>query len=591
MKNGAVKVALGRIIVIDPVGEGKYPTITPSNKGILIVNGKTIYETTKVKESDEIEFLPNDKISRNAKVDISKNKMEAYISFEYKNPVKIHIKDSKPVENLVIDVYEEEIDCRGLLSKDEIEELLKAANVTCGIKEEAIEEITRAQSSGRILVAEGLKAIDAVDEKIEFTFNKEDSSIGEFEKIDYKNINKINSVAATTIIGKIIRGKDCQFGINIFGEEVKPKKNKRKIIRCGNGCNILNDNIIAEISGQVSYKNETVSVNKVYRITSDVDISTGNINFEGDIQIDGNINEGMSVYSKNNVNVSGGVFSGKVVAVADINIAGSVVNSRVIAGGSEISKQKRINGLQMFLKSYEALIEALEYLSDKGILKEESHIPEVMHKLIESKFKDFNKLAIDVISLAIKDGDKNSGVSKFIKEKLLPMSRLNINSLKELREFIVSLLEEIQFLEEDMANMASITLSYCQEVSVQSSGDILINGRGLFSTHMYAVRNIKFLNKQSVCRGGVLKAGESINAAVVGSEAEAQTVLEVFGKKGIVTIEKAYSNTLIIINNKRYLVQEACRNFKAYIDNKGELIVEKLTLYGGLYERDKNISI
>ena len=152
------------------------------------------------------------------------------------------------------------------------------------------------------------QAIDAIDEKIEFVFNKEDVSIGEYEKIDYKNINKINGVEATAIIGKVIKGEDSKFGINVFGQEVKPKKNKRKIIRCGNGCNILDDNIIAEISGQVSYKNETVSVNKVYKINSNVDISTRNINFEGDIQIHGNVNEGMCVYGKNNVNISGGVF-------------------------------------------------------------------------------------------------------------------------------------------------------------------------------------------------------------------------------------------------------------------------------------------
>lgn len=433
-KNGKIKVVLGKIIVINPVGEGKYPTITPSSKGMLTINGKEIYETTKVNESDEIEFLSNDKLSKNIKVDISKDKMEAYISFEYKNAVKINIKDSNPVENLVIDVYEEEMDCRGLLSKEEIEQLLKEANVIYGVKEEAIEEINKAQNGGRVLVAEGLKPIDAIDEKIEFVFNKEDVSIGEYEKIDYKNINKINGVEATAIIGKVIKGEDSKFGINVFGQEVKPKKNKRKIIRCGNGCNILDDNIIAEISGQVSYK------------------------------------------------------------------------------------------------------------------------------------------------LAIKDGDKNSQVSKFIKEKLLPMSRTNINSIKELRNFVISLLEEIQYLEEYMANMSSITLSYCQEASIQSSGDILINGKGLYSTDMYAVRSIKFLNKQSVCRGGVLKAGEFINASVVGSEAGAHNVLEVFGKKGIVTIEKAYSNTLIIINNKRYLVTEPCRNVKCYIDNKGELAVEKLVL-------------
>ena len=35
---------------------------------------------------------------------------------------------------------------------------------------------------------------------------------------------------------------------------------------------------------------------------------------------------------KNNVNVLGGVFSGQVVASSDINITGSVVNSKVISG-------------------------------------------------------------------------------------------------------------------------------------------------------------------------------------------------------------------------------------------------------------------
>lgn len=340
------------------------------------------------------------------------------------------------------------MDCRGLLSKEEIEQLLKEANVIYGVKEEAIEEITKAQNGGRVLVAEGLKPIDAIDEKIEFVFNKEDVSIGEYEKIN-----------------------------------------------------------------------------------SNVDISTGNINFEGDIQIHGNVNEGMCVYGKNNVNISGGVFFGQVVAISDINITGSIVNSTVISGGSEVRKQKRINALQMFLRTYEALIETLEYIADKGIVKNESNIPEVMNQLLESKFKEFNKQVMEIISLAIKDGDKNSQVSKFIKEKLLPMSRTNINSIKELRNFVISLLEEIQYLEEYMANMSSITLSYCQEASIQSSGDILINGKGLYSTDMYAVRSIKFLNKQSVCRGGVLKAGEFINASVVGSEAGAHNVLEVFEKK------------------------------------------------------------
>ena len=200
VKNGKIKVVLGKIIVINPVGEGKYPTITPSSKGMLTINGKEIYETTKVNESDEIE------------------------------------------------------------------QLLKEANVIYGIKEEAIEEITKAQNGGRVLVAEGLKPIDAIDEKIEFVFNKEDVSIGEYEKIDYKNINKINGVEATAIIGKVIKGEDSKFGINVFGQ---------------------------------------------------------------------------------------------VVAISDINITGSIVNSTVISGGSEVRKQKRINALQMFLRTYEALIETL----------------------------------------------------------------------------------------------------------------------------------------------------------------------------------------------------------------------------------------
>ena len=49
-KNGKIKVVLGKIIVINPVGEGKYPTITPSSKGMLTINGKEIVIYNSIKQ-------------------------------------------------------------------------------------------------------------------------------------------------------------------------------------------------------------------------------------------------------------------------------------------------------------------------------------------------------------------------------------------------------------------------------------------------------------------------------------------------------------------------------------------------------------
>ena len=134
---------------------------------------------------------------------------------------------------------------------------------------------------------------------------------------------------------------------------------------------------------------------------------------------------------------------------------------------------------------------------------------------------------------------RKSEIIDVVKHKLLGTSITNINKIKELEDIIEKINSELIELEEESKNTTDLTMEYGQESEIKVAGNILINGKGLFTSHLYAKDNIKFTNKSSVCRGGHLKAGTGIDAAIVGNESGVVTRLEV-EKNGEIKVDIAY---------------------------------------------------
>lgn len=580
MENGRIEVSCGKIRVIDPTKNGQFATITSTEKCTLIVNGEIKRSKIAVKSSDIIEYKFEDIIpEKKIEISLSNDKMHAYITVKYIDGIKYEIVDGDYINSLVIAEHIREVkEQASLVTRQEIIEALNYKEVKFGIKEDAINFIMNNQEIEKVLIAEGKPYKDAIDDEVVFLYENKIDNNNDLAAIDYKNFNKINSVVEGDTIGVIKRGIEAEQGINVLGKDVKSKKNKRKYIKSGNGCKIMSDNIIATVNGQVSLKNGIVSVHNVYMVPKDVDMSTGNINFKGDIFVPGNVNDGMKVTALNDIRVQGNVFSSDILSKGDITVDGSIINSRIILGGNDIVKEKRLQLLGGFRENIQKIMETMDYLIKNKIIKGEPNLSELIKSLADTKYKDFKKICLELIGVSIKDNDAGSLVIKRIKEKLMPTSMKKITSFDEIEEIIQLVDEEINILKEEKTKFSTLNVNYCQESTLQSSGDIIVNGKGIFSTDLHALGSIIFKAKSAVCRGGVLRANKEIQASTVGSEASAQTVLEVIDKKGIINIDVAYSNTLIIINNRKMLIDKPCKQVKCYLDKKGELVIDRFVL-------------
>lgn len=580
-KDGTILIKNGIFVVRDPMEGGNYAALTPPKKGTLLINNIEVHERTEVRENDVIIYKPpNVEPNRHIDIKIEKDKMKAYINISYDPKIKTYLKDIPESNELYMQVIDKEEKNEHFFTSEEIIKELIDKGVVFGIKKDVLDEISLKDNVKNVIVAEGMEAIDAVDDDIKFLYKQEKTEDlkNSLKAIDYKNINNIESVSEGQVIANIITGKNSILGKNILGKEVRSKKNKIKEIIVGHGCRRNGDKIIALQYGHISFKNNVVTVNKVYEVKGDVNISTGNINFQGDVNISGNVTEGMLVCAKNNIDIAGGLFGCNVISLGDIKIQKNVINSNISAGGDDVNKYSRLQSVRS-LEEVLLKIEAdIEFIINKNLLHRDISLGEVIRTLIDTKYKKFNRICTEVISNTIKDRDTNSVIIKFIHERLIGLSILNINDLEGLIEGINLVREEIDFLEEEQIKSADVEVDYCQESKVQASGDIIIKGKGVFSTELHSLGKIEFVKSEAVCRGGTLNAKKQIKASIVGTISGVKTILEVEEKDGQIIIDVAYSNTEIRIDNKRYTFEKASKQINCYINSQGELIVDKFNL-------------
>lgn len=259
------------------------------------------------------------------------------------------------------------------LDADSIRKDLDYLGVKAGFDDEAINEFVSKREYGKTyILAKGVLPRNGSDGYIEYTFNvdlKPRPKMNDDGTVDFhtlENINHINKGDVLAILHPEDRGDE---GIDVLGRKVMPNKVKKVIFRYGRNIVISDDglNLISMVSGHVTLEGDKVFVSNVLELV-DVDNSTGDVNYEGDIYIKGNVLAGFSVKASGNITVSGIVEGANVEAGGDITFNRGVqgMNKAVIkAGGNIVSK---------FIESVESVlaggnIEADSILHSKVIAK------------------------------------------------------------------------------------------------------------------------------------------------------------------------------------------------------------------------------
>lgn len=176
-----------------------------------------------------------------------------------------------------------------------------------------------------ILVAQGRVPRHGTDAKIEYFFNIDihiHPSMREDGSVDFFNLNTINHCKKGDVLAQITPEDAGEHGLNIQGGRIKPRDVKKAVFKYSHNIELSEDRmtIRSMVDGHVMLVEDKVFVNDIFMVEN-VDNSTGNIIFEGGVQINGNVQTNFKVSAKGNVVVNGVVEGAYIEAGGDIIIA------------------------------------------------------------------------------------------------------------------------------------------------------------------------------------------------------------------------------------------------------------------------------
>ncbi|HLV10044.1 MAG TPA: FapA family protein [Halanaerobiales bacterium] len=310
--------------IIPPEGKGqevRYLEVKEGleKSGIVEVDWQLVQELVNQPKDEWKVIAPRKpELDRDAEVEleISKDKLKAFISY-------------KPAYG------------GKKLSADDLKRLLEEKGIVYGIKNDQLEElIEERKETKRVLIAEGRPPEEGKDAELIYNFEQNKESVGtrrEDGSMDFYNLGLINNVQAGELLVVKKDPEPGKPGKAITGEELSaPTPRDRKLPR-GKNVEIKDEhNLVSKIAGQVVVEREKVHVLPIYEVRGDVDLSTGNIEFVGNVVVRGSVTEGFSVKADGNVEIRGHV------SIADIEAGGDVViykgfigknKSQIKAGG------------------------------------------------------------------------------------------------------------------------------------------------------------------------------------------------------------------------------------------------------------------
>lgn len=235
-----------------------------------------------------------------------------------------------------------------LLSSDEIIKKIKEQyGVVYGFNEAAVQSAIVCKTFFRpIEIATGKPMVKGADGYLNFLFKKERNYtpvIADDGSADYKQLNLFESVLEGAPVVVKVPPESGEDGCTVKGDVLPAKPGVEAKLPSGKNTTVSEDGqcLMAAKSGRIDYKNGKVEISDVYKVPGDVDMHVGNIKFEGDIQIRGNIISGLSIQASGSIEVGGFVEGATLIAAKDIILKNGIKGQdtgKLVAGGNIVAK-------------------------------------------------------------------------------------------------------------------------------------------------------------------------------------------------------------------------------------------------------------
>ncbi len=284
-----------------------------------IVASEDILIRKKVSDSTEVK-----KIDEGVVVKMVDNNMKALMSF------------TRPING------------GNVFSRDDIMKILHESNVRAGIDQTEIDDLVEYRQYGYDYhVAFGKEPVEGQDGYIKYHFDTDKKSLKpkllEDGTVDYHNLNLFQQTKAGEVLAERVDPVAGENGYDVTGNPIQAKIGKvAGNLPNGKNIQISADNryTIASCDGQIEFKSGKININEVLTV-AEVGSSTGNIEYNGAVIVEGSVATGFSVIAKGNIEVFGICEGAHLESQNDIFLYAGVMGhekAEIIAEGSVHAK-------------------------------------------------------------------------------------------------------------------------------------------------------------------------------------------------------------------------------------------------------------
>lgn len=205
-----------------------------------------------------------------------------------------------------------------------LSDALKEKDVNTGIIDDAL-KLDNIRLNKKTLIAEGINPEKGENAKlVYYKIAPKKPTLDLKNNANHYEMNLINNVVKGEWLGEKVSAKKGKDGKNVYGEilpgslgEDRHLKFDHKSVEC-----IMKDNIhtlVANKNGAVLKKGGKITVDNLLIISGDVDYDTGNIDFDGNVEIRGTVKDQFSVKATKDISIDSKIGVGAAKRIESVD--------------------------------------------------------------------------------------------------------------------------------------------------------------------------------------------------------------------------------------------------------------------------------
>lgn len=561
----------GKLILPDDLEQ--FVQLIPHAEIKTTVNGKPIFKPVSVTKEDNVKITARiQDTDAEVIVDVSNDKLFAYLQLKPAQRVTPKIEVENSINGTNIKIFPE-INKEYPFTLQKLQHTLKKNEVVYGIDQQALVNLLEKPSDAKILIACGKKPKPGVDESINVLIDtKKDlrPQILPDGRVDFKQ-KRIASVDMGEVLAIKIPGQPGESGIGVDGKTIAAPEYNKIELNADSGT-MLQQNGFAVIALESGLPSMSITKNVwTFQVIplleyDEVNLSTGNVEFNGNLKINKDVVEGMSVLGTGNVDIGGSVYGAKVIALGSLSISKNVLSSFINAGDMSEHREILKTKLQLLNKDLNKLYQILLALKQRCHELNTAYCSgQMIARLINKKFSYLPK-TVDELDKLLKQKKiiVSSNVKNLVNELVVKFRRLgwqktkDIAEVQRLQQRIAATITSLDALDD---NQGDVLISYAINSTIEASGDVRISGKGCINTQINTKGDVII---DGIFRGGAINCHGSVKINEAGSEIGTKTVIKTTGKS--IQINKAHSNVKLTVGLNTKTINST--EYKVYLKNE-----------------------